>query len=219
MNDKGLPHNPMINSGAIMTCALIQKKLPLYQRFAYMKKFWSELSGGQPIGFQNATYLGERATASRNRALAHMMKDSGAFPEGTDMDDTLNLYFQICSLELTAEKLSQVAGSLANGGTNPMTGKKIFQEETVNNALNLMRTCGLYDYSGEWSYTVGIPAKSGVGGAIFLVIPKVMGIAIFSPRLDERGNSVRGIALSKKMLTEYSMHIYDSLKGVVTPFC
>lgn len=112
-----------------------------------------------------------------------------------------------------------IAASMANGGTNPLTRKKIFDEQTVNNSLSLMKSCGMYDYSGEWSYTVGIPAKSGVGGCVFLVVPKVMGIAIFSPRLDERGNSVRGIEVSKKLLEEYSMHIYDSLKGVITPFC
>ena len=90
-----------------------------------------------------------------------------------------------------------IAATMANGGVNPLTKKKIFDEQTVHNSLSLMKSCGMYDYSGEWSYTVGIPAKSGVGGCIFLVIPKVMGIAVFSPRLDERGNSVRGIETAK----------------------
>lgn len=83
----------MINSGAIMTCGLIQRHLPLYKRFGYIRNFWSQLAANDQIGFQNATYLGERSTASRNHALAHMMKDSGAFPEGTDIEETLNLYF------------------------------------------------------------------------------------------------------------------------------
>lgn len=148
-----------------------------------------------------------------------MMKDSGAFPEGTNIEDTLNLYFQVCSIEANARKMAIIAATMANGGVNPLTGTKIFEEQTVYNSLSLMKSCGMYDYSGEWSYTVGIPAKSGVGGCIFLVIPKVMGIAIFSPRLDERGNSVRGIESSKLLVKEYSIHIFDSLKGVVTPFC
>jgi glutaminase len=93
LNPDGLPHNPMINAGAIMTISLIQNKLPIYQRFGYIKNFWSNLAAGDEIGFQNATYLGERSTASRNNALAHMMLDSDAFPKGTDKEDTLNLYF------------------------------------------------------------------------------------------------------------------------------
>ena len=218
LNSSNLPHNPMINSGAIMISALIQPKLEMYQRYEYVKSFWSELAGGARIGFQNATYLSEKDTASRNFCLAHMMKDANAFPKGTDIEETLDIYFQMCSLEVNSRDMSIIAASLANGGVWPITKKKIFNEETVNHCLSLMHSCGMYDYSGEWAYSVGIPAKSGVGGCIFLVIPKVMGIWIFSPRLDERGNSVRGIEASKLLLREYTMHRYDNLKGVVTPF-
>lgn len=111
-----------------------------------------------------------------------------------------------------------IAASLANGGINPLTGKKIFEEDTVNKALSLMSSCGMYDYSGEWAFSIGIPAKSGVAGCIFLVIPNVLGICVESPPLDERGNSVRGIEFCKLLLKEYTLHRYDNLKGVCTPF-
>jgi glutaminase len=116
LNVGNLPHNPMINSGAIMTCALIQPKLEMYQRYEYIIKFWSNLAGGSKIGFQNATYLSEKDTASRNFCLAHMMKDAGSFPEGTSLEDTLDFYFQICSLELSSKDMAIIAASLANGG-------------------------------------------------------------------------------------------------------
>ena len=218
LNSMNLPHNPMINSGAIMIASLIQPELEMYQRYQYIKSFWSELAGGSRIGFQNATYLSEKDTASRNFCLAHMMKDANAFPKGTDIEETLDIYFQLWSIEVNAKDMSIIAASLANGGVCPITKKKIFNEKTVNHWLSLMHSWGMYDYSGEWAYSVGIPAKSGVSGWIFLVIPKVMGIWIFSPKLDERGNSVKGIEASKLLLNEYTMHRYDNLKGVVTPF-
>lgn len=111
-----------------------------------------------------------------------------------------------------------MAATMANGGVNPFTGVRIFEESTVNAALSLMKSCGMYDYSGQWSYSVGLPAKSGVGGCVFLVVPRVCGIAIFSPRLDERGNSVRGVDFAQKLLKKFAFHIYDSLKGIRTPF-
>ncbi|CAI2365283.1 unnamed protein product [Moneuplotes crassus] len=218
LNPQNLPHNPMINSGAIMTAALVSPDLEMYKRYEYVKKFWSSLAGGARIGFQNATYLSEKDTASRNFCLGHMMKDAKAFPENINLEEVLDFYFQICSLETTSKDMAIIAASLANGGVCPMTKKRIFKEDTVNHCLSLMHSCGMYDYSGEWAYSVGIPAKSGVGGCVFLVVPKVMGICIFSPRLDSRGNSVRGIEASKLLLKEYTMHRYDNLKGVVTPF-
>ncbi|CAI2365068.1 unnamed protein product [Moneuplotes crassus] len=218
LNPDNLPHNPMINSGAIMIAALISPDLEMYKRYEYVKRYWSSLAAGARVGFQNATYLSEKDTASRNFCLGHMMMDAKAFPEDTDLDNILDFYFQLCSLEVTSKDMAIIAASLANGGVCPMTNQRIFKEDTVNHCLSLMHSCGMYDYSGEWAYSVGIPAKSGVGGCVFLVVPKVMGICIFSPRLDSRGNSVRGIEASKLLLKEYTMHRYDNLKGVVTPF-
>lgn len=140
LNSNNLPHNPMINSGAIMTVALIQPKLEMYQRYEYIKSFWSELAGGARIGFQNATYLSEKDTASRNFCLAHMMKDANAFPKGVDIEEVLDFYFQICSLECNSKDMAIIAASLANGGVCPLTGKKIFNEDTVNHCLSLMHS-------------------------------------------------------------------------------
>lgn len=201
-----------------MTASLIQQDLPQYKRFEYVKRFWEELSGGGQVGFQNATYLSEKDTASRNFCLGHMMMNVKAFPKGVNLEEALEFYFQLCSLEIKPKDMAVVAATLANGGVCPLTNKRIFQEDTVNHVLSIMHSCGMYDYSGEWGYSVGIPAKSGVGGCVYLVIPKVMGICVFCPRLDERGNSVRGIEVSKLLLKEYTMHRYDNLKGVVTPF-
>jgi glutaminase len=197
---------------------LVGQGLPLYKKFEYVKKFWEGLAGGGTVGFQNATYLSEKDTASRNFCLGHMMMNSKAFPKGTNLEETLEFYFQLCSLEIKSKDMAVVAATLANGGVCPLTNQRIFKEETVNHVLSIMHSCGMYDYSGEWGYSVGIPAKSGVGGCVYLVVPKVMGICVFCPRLDERGNSVRGIEVSKLLLKEFTMHRYDLLKGVVTPF-
>ena len=95
--------------------------------------------------------------------------------------------------------MSFMAATFANGGLNPITGVWIFEESTINSALSLMKSCGMYDFSGEWSYWIGIPAKSGVGGCVFLIVPNVMGIAVFSPRLDEWGNTVWGVEFAKEL--------------------
>ena len=115
-----------------MTAALVQPKLEMYKRYEYIKEFWSKLAGGSRIGFQNATYLSEKDTASRNFCLAHMMKDADAFPKGTDIEETLDFYFQICSLEVTSKDMAIIAASLANGGKCPLTNQRIFKEDTVN---------------------------------------------------------------------------------------
>ena len=139
-----------------MTTSMLFSEEELSSRFEKLIDVWQKLSGGlYKIGFNNSVYLSEKKTADRNYALAYFMKEinenkSIGFPENTDLNETLELYFQSCSIEVNTRILSIVAASLANGGTNPFTGVQIFSPETVKNILSVMLTCGMYDYSGEF---------------------------------------------------------------------
>jgi glutaminase len=211
LNPKGLPHNPMVNAGAIMCMSLIRPELDIADRFDYVAATWRRLTGGGRIGFNNAVYLSERQTADRNFALGYSMRERGAFPPGTNLVQTLEFYFQSCSIEVDAEMLAVAAASLANAGVCPLTEDPVFTPGTVQSCLSLMSSCGMYDFSGEFAFTIGLPAKSGVSGAVMLVVPGLMGICVWSPRLDEHGNSVRGIEFCRKLVAEYNVHAFDSL--------
>jgi glutaminase len=213
LNQKRRPHNPMINAGAIMSCSLIKPDLAVADRFDYVLDMWAKLAGGKRPGFSNPTYLSERRTADRNFALGYFMREHGAFPEGTDLVDVLEFYFQCCSLEVTTDTMSIVAATMANGGVCPVTGLRVFRPDTVQKCLSLMYSCGMYDFSGEWAFRVGLPAKSGVSGVIMVVVPNVLGLCTFSPRLDELGNSVRGIEFCRQLVASYNFHNYDNLAG------
>jgi glutaminase len=211
LNPQGLPHNPMVNAGGIMTTSLIGQGEDIADRFDLVADTWRRLAGGRRPGFNNAVYLSERQTADRNFALGYSMRESGAFRPGTDLLQTLEFYFQACSIEVDAELLAVAAASLANAGVCPLTEDPVFSPGAVQSCLSLMSSCGMYDFSGEFAFTIGIPAKSGVSGALMLVIPGLMGICVWSPRLDEHGNSVRGIEFCRKLVAEYSVHVFDSL--------
>ncbi len=211
LNDSGLPHNPLINSGAIMCCSLIKNKMNIADRFDYVFNTWRHLCAHKNVSFNNAVYLSERQTADRNFALAYFMREKNAFPEKVNLTETLEFYFQCCSIESCSHHLSIAAATLANAGINPMTGEKIFDEQVVQDCLSLMLSCGMYDFSGEFAFKIGVPAKSGVSGALFIVIPNLMGISIWSPRLDKHGNSTRGVEFCERMIEKFSFHNYDSL--------
>ncbi len=212
LNKNGLPHNPMINAGAIMACSLIQAKMSSAERLEYVLDRWQALTGGRRPGFDQKVYASERETADRNFALGYFMKEKGAFPNNTDLMETLELYFKCCSIKITVQDHATVAATLANAGICPVNGEKIVDSQTVKHCLSLMYSCGMYDFSGEFAFSVGIPAKSGVSGALFIVIPNVMGIAIWSPRLDDIGNSVRGLAFSQQLVQQFNFHTYDSVE-------
>ena len=182
-------------------------------RWELLNQIWKKLFAGSKIGFNNSVYLSEKSTGHRNYALGHFMyeQDPG-FPSGTHLKGVMEFYFQSCALEVTAKKLSYVAATLANGGVNPLTGERIFSHETVKNCLSVMFMCGMYDYSGEFAFKVGIPSKSGVSGAVISIIPNVMGICTFSPPLDGFGNSVRGSQFLEKISEQFAFHHFDNIR-------
>src|SRR4029079_14928537 len=136
-----------------------------------------------------AVFRSEEATGHRNRAIAYMMLNTGMIKR--DPNDVLDLYFRQSSVNVTTRDLAIMAATLANDGTNPITGKKVFQEEEVRAALWVMNSGGMYDDAGEWAYEVGMPAKSGVSGCIIAVIPGRIGIGVFPPHLHHHAHTVR----------------------------
>ena len=205
------PHNPMINAGAIMVTSLIRSDLAAADRFDWLHQKYTLMTGGEHLGFNNAVYLSEKKEGHRNYALGHYMKESKSFPDKTNLHETLDFYFQSCSLEVTCESHAVIAATLANSGICPTSGEQILSQESVRKCLSLMLSCGMYDYSGQFAFDIGIPAKSGVSGCVILVIPGVCGISLFSPPLDECGNSVRGIDFCKEIVDIFTFHHFDSM--------
>ena len=214
LNDEGKPHNPMINAGAIMSSSLVRPDLDPGARFDHVIDRWRALCGDERPGFSNPVYQSERQTADRNFALGYYMRENKAFPPETDLLQVLEFYFQSCSIEVTASRMSVLAATLANGGVCPTTGERVLKTGNVRHVLTLMSSCGMYDSSGEFAFEVGLPAKSGVSGVLMVVIPNVMGICIFSPRLDSHGNSVRGLEFCRELVRRFNFHNYDILTGV-----
>jgi glutaminase len=209
LNKKGRPHNPCINAGAIMCASLIETTRSVNHRMATLLEMWRRIIGEEVApGYSEEVYQGETSTANRNRCLAYFMAEMNAFPEGNDLEASLSLYFKACSIEVNVEQHAVAAATLASGGICPITVERVFDATTVQNCLSLMQTCGMYDYSGEFCYRIGLPAKSGVAGAVMVVIPNVMGIVTFSPRLDEMGNSVRGVAFCEALVNRFAFHQY-----------
>jgi glutaminase len=224
-DDEGreIPHNPCINAGAIMSVSMVYPEMDDHnERLKKVIEYWKELSGGSdaPIGFDEETYKSESSTADRNWCLGFMMREKKSWPpcfsyDGTkSLKDTLELYFQICSILSTSKAMSIMAATLANGGLNPISGRRVCTPDDVRCALPLMLTCGMYDYSGQWAYEVGIPAKSGVGGCIYYVVPNVCGIAVWSPRLDDIGNSSRGVHVARELVKHIQIHSFEVFSGL-----
>lgn len=199
------PFNPMINAGAIAATDLLGGDTAEQRLSRLLAVF--ERGCGHPVEVDEQVFASERATGERNRALAHLMRIFGMI--GPRLEETLELYFRQCSIKVTCRDLAMLGATLANQGVNPVTGERMLSTSTVRDVLSVMHGCGMYNFSGEWDLRIGIPAKSGVGGGIVGVVPGLGGIATFSPRLDEKGNSVRGIAAFRILAERFHLHLFD----------
>jgi glutaminase len=197
------PFNPMINSGAIAIANLIQTKSSNH-RIDRMLEHFSELTGRElKINYQ--VFESEKKTAHRNRAIAHLLRHFDVI--GDDIEETLDLYFKQCSVMANIENLSQMAATLANHGVHPVSKKSIYSPQHTRQMLSLILSCGMYDTAGTWTYTTGIPAKSGVSGAIFAAVPGNMGIAVYSPLIDDHGHSIRGLKVIQDLSAELDLSL------------
>lgn len=196
------PKNPMINAGAIASVALVPADSP-DERFAKIRDFYSACAG-RPLEFDEDVYRSEQATGSRNRAIAYMLDSFGVLAD--DPDEVLDVYFRQCSLRVTSADLARMGATLARGGVNPQTGRRVTSTRVVQRTLSVMVTCGMYNAAGDWVSAVGMPAKSGVGGGIVAVLPGQLGIGVYSPLLDARGNSVRGVLVCRSLSERLGLH-------------
>ena len=201
------PHNPMINSGAITVTALLQAR----HGDAAIDHVVERLSAlaGRRLSIDMEVYESERRTGHRNRAIAHLLVNFGMLHGQAEA--ALDVYFKQCAIQVTSRDLAMMAATLSNMGRNPITGAPVFDIATVKRVLAIMFTCGMYDYSGEWAYRVGIPAKSGVSGGVMAIVNRQVGIATYSPPLDARGNSARGIEVCAELASRFGLHAFDCL--------
>ncbi|MDW5594744.1 glutaminase A [Conexibacter stalactiti] len=203
----GRPLNPMINAGAITSTSLVSGgagagvsgEERLGRIVAGLSRF-----AGRPLAVDEDVAASESATGHRNRAIGWMLRSRGIL-DG-DPDATLEVYFRQCAVGVDCRDLSLMAATLANGGVHPLTGERALAREHVQQVLSVMTTCGMYDAAGNWMVRVGLPAKSGVGGGILALLPGQLGLAVFSPRLDAWGNSVRGVFACGELSRDLDLH-------------
>jgi glutaminase len=194
------PLNPLVNAGAILTRSLLgadpdPSPLQGYGAFA-----------GRELSIDDRVRQSESHTAYRNRAIGNLLRGAGRF-DG-DPDEIVESYIAQCSVLVDCRDLAVIAATLAAGGRNPVTGKRVASPGTVRDVLSVMATAGMYDAAGDWLYDVGLPAKSGVAGGVLAVLPGRLGIGVFSPPLDERGNSVRGVRVCEELSQSLDLHIF-----------
>ncbi|MEG0132790.1 MAG: glutaminase A [Clostridium sp.] len=203
-HDEKQPLNPMINAGAIATISLISGE-NAEEKISRILNFTRKITGNSDISINESIYESEKKTGDRNRALAYYMKGNGII-EG-DVDETLEVYFKACSMEVTCKDIARIGAMLANDGVL-LNNERVISREACRIIKTIMVTCGMYDASGKFAVHIGIPAKSGVGGGILAAVPRRMGIGVVGPALDNKGNSIGGIKVLEKLSQELDLSIF-----------
>ena len=198
------PYNPMINAGAIAISSMIKGK-DKEDKFNRLLEFFKLVTENKTLDYNEEIYNGENRTGNKNRAMAYFMKDQGGIE--SSVEDSLDVYFKQCSIEVTTVDLAMVGMFLARNG-RLSTGEKVISDYEARVVKSLMMTCGMYDGSGEFALKVGIPSKSGVGGGIMSVIPNKVGIGIYGPSLDKKGNSIGGHGILEDLSKELGLSIF-----------
>jgi glutaminase len=202
------PANPLINSGAIGLCGQLTGNTEA--RIAWVSR-WAERLYAAPIAIDERVFHSERATADRNRAIAHLLKSGGVI--SGDLEPTLDAYFALCSLCGGAREAAQLPALLANSGVRPGTREQVLSRSTVAIIVSLMATCGMYNESGNYLVSTGMPAKSGVSGVIVAVVPGIAGVAVSSPRLNDKGGSIRGHLVLRELSRKLGWHFALSARS------
>lgn len=201
------PMNPMINAGAITAHSLVGgPNATAQERTDRILEALSKLAGRQ-LHVDEAVYESELRDADRNMAIGYMLKAAGIIT--VDPREVVKGYIRQCAINVNVKDLAIMAATLCNAGVHPVTGEEIIPQLSVRQVLSVMTTCGMYDAAGDWVSNVGFPAKSGVAGGIMGAMPGQVGIAAFSPKLDERGNSVRGVVICEKLSRDMGLHMMD----------
>lgn len=200
------PSTPLVNAGAISACSMVEPVGDATQKWNAIVENITDLCGETPQ-LIDELYKSESATNFNNRSIAWLLKNYNRIYDDPDL--SLDLYTRQCSLGVTAEMLSVAAGTIANGGLNPVTQKQVFNNELTPKITSMIASVGFYEHTGDWMYTSGIPAKTGVGGGVMGILPGVMGISAFAPPLDESGNSVKAQLAIQFIMNKLGLNVFN----------
>ena len=206
------PSTPLVNAGAISACSLIEPKGNNDAKWEAIVSFMEALTSSK-IELLEELYRSESETNYNNRAISWLLKNYDRIYD--DPDSSLDIYTRQCSLAVSARDLSVAAATIANSGINPTTDKKVFNPEISSNIVSLMASVGFYEHTGDWMFSTGIPAKTGVGGGVMGVVPGMMGISAFAPPLDESGNSIKAQLAIKHIANSLNLGIFDSNRSTI----
>lgn len=201
------PYNPMVNAGALVSTDLV-RGADLAEKRERLLALMRAAAGHDRLDVDRDAYESEIASGDRNRGTAYLMRSEAMIDD--DAEEVLELYLQQCSVMVTCRDLATMAATLANGGVNPVTGRRAFPLRYVRDVLTVMYTCGMYDFAGEWAFEVGVPAKSGVSGGILAPVHAKFGLGVYSPGLDEHGNSIRGVQVCQEISNRLGVHVFAS---------